>query len=541
MDDAATPAGGTDDGIGAPAWPAVPAAGGAVSEGVPHGGEPPAPRQKRPLLRWRRVRAASPVDGDFVLPAEGCADAGGGLTAPRKRFRLPWNSPVPGSAALPSDGADGCGGGLPPLPPKRPLLRWRRVPVAAAPDGGEAPVSGDGTAPPEKRSAFFRKHRPARGGDTPADAGVRPGDGPRALRTWRHFPAKLPLLPWKRSHASVAEAGTEAAVSPDDDAGGSGSAVGAAGHPDRRSPLTARHDADTGGKQPRLRRRRARADGDVSAAAAKPLTLVVGYLDVGRAKDANAYARGFAERRFEAHDEAFVSVARFNEGYFWEAHEGGGGRSYLPDVMRILKADPDARIWLPSGSRTLEVLMRDGRPLGLMLPDEQVELLRKSGREGRQASASSRMTRLRTKGEILFAFGALVFISGIGVLCAAALQSASVNVMAEAPHGAAVEQMPHRHWTDAAKIANAGGYVSKLEMVNGKWAATPKVMAPPVIIQAPVAPPPVPSPPTPVVQAPASPPVQVPSPPAAAQPQAAPDAPQAHAARPHGPRNGGQR
>lgn len=53
-------------------------------------------------------------------------------------------------------------------------------------------------------------------------------------------------------------------------------------------------------------------------------------------KDVVAYARGLIDKHFVAKEESFYIVKAYGDFYYYEIHEGGDGKAYLPSIMRIV-------------------------------------------------------------------------------------------------------------------------------------------------------------------------------------------------------------
>jgi hypothetical protein len=112
-----------------------------------------------------------------------------------------------------------------------------------------------------------------------------------------------------------------------------------------------------------------------------PVTVAMGWLETDSPKDARAYARGYVQQRFMAHEESWFSVLRFQGGFLWEAHQGGDGRGYIKSAAKALENDPGGEFWFKSGDRAYRVVMQDGKPFPHLLPADKSVALLNSGTE----------------------------------------------------------------------------------------------------------------------------------------------------------------
>lgn len=55
-------------------------------------------------------------------------------------------------------------------------------------------------------------------------------------------------------------------------------------------------------------------------------------------KDVVAYARGLIDKHFVAKEESFYIVKAYGDFYYYEIHEGGEGKAYLPSIMKMTKS-----------------------------------------------------------------------------------------------------------------------------------------------------------------------------------------------------------
>jgi len=102
-----------------------------------------------------------------------------------------------------------------------------------------------------------------------------------------------------------------------------------------------------------------------------PLRVLVGTVP-GTKKDAESMARSQIERYFDMPDRAWLRIKALpEEGYLYEAHEAGEGKSYLDSILG-LDLEPNETIILKPGSgHAVEIIVRENKVLqSLILPEK---------------------------------------------------------------------------------------------------------------------------------------------------------------------------
>ncbi len=223
--------------------------------------------------------------------------------------------------------------------------------------------------------------------------------------------------------------------------------------------------------------------------------VLVGFLEGVARRDAEAYARGFARRSLGTAETCWYAVEPLWSGYLYEIHEGGPGRSFLPDLAREIDAHPGGVALVPSGLRVLEVTVRNGRPVGALLPEAKSRLVqtqmglmmptaRTDGRpfgvlvpawvtkdqiRFRALQPSRRMKRLRRPIPIELATSAALFAVGFATLIGGSVSFFGSPARAPKPQVRALDAMPHRQWDAVLTAIGTGGYAAKLEYRSGRW------------------------------------------------------------------------
>lgn len=76
----------------------------------------------------------------------------------------------------------------------------------------------------------------------------------------------------------------------------------------------------------------------------KPNVVIIGRVEketVGvksNYKDVVAYARGLIDKHFVAKEESFYIVKTYGDFYYYEIHEGGEGKAYLPSIIKMAES-----------------------------------------------------------------------------------------------------------------------------------------------------------------------------------------------------------
>ncbi|NTF17578.1 hypothetical protein G6L37_04145 [Agrobacterium rubi] len=198
-----------------------------------------------------------------------------------------------------------------------------------------------------------------------------------------------------------------------------------------------------------------------------PIEAIIGWIPrVDDEKDAIEYTKRQIEIHFSTPEISWYAVAPFDNGYLFEIHHGGRGKGYLKSLIENLRADPDGEYWIPSGNRATRIIMQEGEPLALVLPEDDARKLVQSGHPPLHATLS--LKPAVAKGAAIFNFGAAM--AGVGVvffLGSAVFYAVAAN---PGPSVRAVDfaALPHSQWAMASS-ATVEEIVSKLEMKSDKW------------------------------------------------------------------------
>lgn len=102
-----------------------------------------------------------------------------------------------------------------------------------------------------------------------------------------------------------------------------------------------------------------------------PNRMVIDFLEgTLRKKDAIAFARGFIEHHFDSLTASGYFVMPYEQGYIFEAQEGGPQRAYLPNIMKALDDDPATSACVQMARRIMEVKRsQSGTYTAVLLPE----------------------------------------------------------------------------------------------------------------------------------------------------------------------------
>lgn len=200
-----------------------------------------------------------------------------------------------------------------------------------------------------------------------------------------------------------------------------------------------------------------------------PMRVEISWIEQADTKrDAVDMAKGHIEQRFVAKDAAWYRVVPFMGGYFWEAHEGGPGKSYLDAIIDELKRNPGGEYWFPNGpTKVVRIIMQDGKPKALV-PNEQESLaIRNSGRT--PLIPRSGMTPFARRGTGVLIFGSV--LSGASFLYMLGTMGFYLTVWQPGPsvRDIKIAELPSAQWS-MVESTDPRTIVSKLQYSNGKWA-----------------------------------------------------------------------
>lgn len=202
-----------------------------------------------------------------------------------------------------------------------------------------------------------------------------------------------------------------------------------------------------------------------------PMRVEISWIEqADKKRDAVDMAKGHIEQRFVAKDAAWYRVVPFMGGYFWEAHEGGPGKSYLDAIVDELKRNPGGEYWFPNGpTKVVRIVMQDGKPKALV-PNEQESLaIRNSGRT--PLIARSSMIPYARRGTGMLIFGSV--FAGASFLYMLGTMGFYLTVWQPGPsvRDIKIADLPTAQWS-MVEFTDPRTIISKLQYSNGKWEKT---------------------------------------------------------------------
>lgn len=238
---------------------------------------------------------------------------------------------------------------------------------------------------------------------------------------------------------------------------------------------------------------------------ALPIRVLMGFLPEVSARDAKEYAQGMAEKHFEQMGLSYFEAFEFGNGYVFEAHEGGDGKAYAPEIIKYFESlgayqvGEVNSVTIRTASRFLEVQrMREGLA-AIMLP-ESAEATPTAWLH----PTTSMTPGLNRRTAFLYA-GVAVFATGVlSMLLAATVFRLQPYATAPAQKVESVStaDLPRSQWSRLESLP-ANSYVKALRYRNDKWespeivtdapASTPTASPAQAAVEAPLAVPAVPS------------------------------------------------
>lgn len=198
-----------------------------------------------------------------------------------------------------------------------------------------------------------------------------------------------------------------------------------------------------------------------------PMNAMMGWNEGVESKnDAIELAKGFISRRYTAVEASWYAVAPFMGGYLWEVHEGGPGKGYIGSAIEALSQNPSAKFWFPSADRAFQIMMRDGKPFGILLSKSESLPVINSGQP--PLALVTKMVPAVKKGTATFMSGAALLGSSMAFLAASMAFYAVAANPGPSLRTVDFSELPHAQWN---RVSGTGveEIVSKLEMKDGKW------------------------------------------------------------------------
>lgn len=219
---------------------------------------------------------------------------------------------------------------------------------------------------------------------------------------------------------------------------------------------------------------------------AAPIRVVIGFLPEVTERDALEYAVGIAEKHFEQVGMSYFDAFKYGNGFAFEAHEGGTGKAYLPEIIRYFDAQgafrpgEDVGAVIRTATRSVEVQRtRDGL-VAVILPE------RDATPTSDWLEPTSSMQPAINKRTGFLVVGAALFTTGfIAMIITSMLTRYQEYDPAPEPvrHRIEAGLLPIQQWSRIEAVP-AGSFVKALRYRNGRW-ESPEIVALTAITPAP--------------------------------------------------------
>lgn len=195
------------------------------------------------------------------------------------------------------------------------------------------------------------------------------------------------------------------------------------------------------------------------------------YRGVSKIRDAEAYARSFIEKNFDAPNASYYKAVPWRDGIAVEM-QMGGGRSYLTHVLAELDADASSVIALPMSNRVMTVRF-----------DEETDrlecLILNAGQLPPEDAVIAKPDRMMEpfdrRGFTVFIMGVGVFLVGmLAMLAAIGIWFFDVDAWAARQFAQTrAKDVPALQAPQIQAALQTGDCVAKVEFRNGDWTVMP--------------------------------------------------------------------
>lgn len=201
----------------------------------------------------------------------------------------------------------------------------------------------------------------------------------------------------------------------------------------------------------------------------RPIKVLIGFLPDSSEKDTYFYMLGVAEKNLDSENIGYAALAKFENGYAYEIHEGGVGRGYLDSIINHFRslpgysAEESHRAYVRTAARTVRV---ERTPTGLysvILPESDTTP------QSEWLTLGKKMAPLVEKRTGLFLGGVVLFLSGLiammgGYATRYQPYTPSIVNIERTP----VDKLPHSQWNRLNTLP-PGDYVMALKFEKNEW------------------------------------------------------------------------
>lgn len=201
---------------------------------------------------------------------------------------------------------------------------------------------------------------------------------------------------------------------------------------------------------------------------AVPIRVLIGFLPDVSKRDALEFSQGLAEKYFEKITLAYFKVFPMDNGWAYEAHEGGSGRAYLPAILAkfeehgAFNGRDESSVIIKTATRFVEVTRTKDGLSSIFLP-ESSHVIPTPGilPSEKMDPAFDRRTGFLIAGSILFVTGCVAFFSSM------LIGRYHDHVIEQAPpYIVDYAKLPISKWNDL-QVSASKGTVTKFSF-NGK-------------------------------------------------------------------------
>lgn len=204
-----------------------------------------------------------------------------------------------------------------------------------------------------------------------------------------------------------------------------------------------------------------------------PIQLLIGWLPKVASKDARLYVEGLADKHCNNLKESGFLIYPFEGGWAYEIQEGGTGKGYLPQILKVLAAErkqdlplaDTTKFVIQTAQRRVQVELQNEGLLAIHLPESTLTPVT----DGLTPDTSLREL-LPERRNVMFV-GAAVLVAGVITFGTALIWRYQPQLTPSPVTVAYVKNtMPFDQWgsLSVTKLP-AGTAVTKLEYTNNKW------------------------------------------------------------------------
>jgi hypothetical protein len=203
--------------------------------------------------------------------------------------------------------------------------------------------------------------------------------------------------------------------------------------------------------------------------APRPIKVLIGFLPDSSERDTYFYMLGIAQKNLDSENIGWAGMARFENGYAYEIHEGGAGRGYLESILTHFRslpaysAEETYRAHIRTAMRTVRIERTSAGLYSVILPESDTTP------QSDWLTASKKLAPLVEKRTGLFLGGAVLFLTSlIALMGGYATRYQPYVATTVSLERVPVDKLPHSQW-DRMTNLTPGDYVQALKFENNEW------------------------------------------------------------------------